>query len=628
MVMDSFKQRVYFISLVFFCCLLFLLYRVTYLHLFFELPLYKTKTAGHENRGIIFDADGNTLAISQEEISVGLNPSKIKNPVQARQVLKKYFSLSELELARILSGNSFTWIQRKISKQIGNAIKKEKVEGITIQKEFKRYYPERELFSHVVGFADIDNIGKEGIEASLDNYLSGNYIPISDTDSLNSFFQGEIKGNSAHLTVLRKAQITLDREIKKAWLQTGAKGIFGILTETTSGKIIALVSHPNFDPNHLSESSARQRRNRAIQDIFEPGSTFKIFIAAALLEEGLVNDEDKFFCPGYIKKEDHVFRCWAKHGPLTFAEVIKKSCNVGMIQAVERINSEKLYLYLNKFGFGEKTNIRLNGEEKGILHFPNKWSSISPFALAIGYEISITGIQLVRAAASIANHGALMEPQLVELIEGSDEIALRRFRPRKVQKVISGKTAQRLLRMLHSATLPGGTATLAVPDKMSIAGKTGTAQKSFSKEGYAEGKFTSSFVGLFPFNNPRFALLIVIDEPAGDYWGGSIAAPIFKNVVTELGHQLNLQDYVKGRELSAILVQSQDLSRLFNSSTFPDFQGLSKREALLVLHELKKKYPLHYTIKGSGYVIIQIPAAGSPFEQLEGEGKEVELFLK
>ena len=303
--------------------------------------------------------------------------------------------------------------------------------------------------------------------------------------------------------------------------------------EPSTGKILAMAVYPSFNPNQFLQYRAKAWRNRAVADTFEPGSLFKTFLAAAALEEKIVRPSDSFYCEnGSYTVYDRTIHDHSKHGWLTFQQIIKFSSNIGASKVGEKMGKDRFYSYIKAFGFGEKTQIGLPGESKGIVHHPRYWSPVALDTISFGQGISVTGIQLVTALSAIANGGVLMKPSIIETITDEKGQVVQSFKPEVVRKAVTEETAKKVVALLKAATEKGGTGEGAVPAGFEVAGKTGTAQKvdSFLR-GYSEDRYISGFMGFAPAEDPKLALIVVIDEPQGNIYGGVVAAPAFKAIV-------------------------------------------------------------------------------------------------
>jgi cell division protein FtsI/penicillin-binding protein 2 len=298
-------------------------------------------------------------------------------------------------------------------------------------------------------------------------------------------------------------------------------------------EILASAIWPTYNPNYFNKYPHHQFRNRVITDIFEPGSTFKIITATALLKERLIEPDKLYFCPGYIEVENKIIHCYKEHEHLNFEGIIAESCNVGLIHYVKKLNSRKFYSHILEFGLNEPTKIGLYGEGKGLLSNPAHWSCLSKSTIAIGQGISITPLQLISAVAAIANGGLLMKPMIIKAIKNPNGKIIKRFNPTPIRQVISPKLANEMNELLKKV-VKDGTGELAQITGYEIAGKTGTAQKVDPEGGYSTTKFISSFIGYLPADDPEVVILVIVDEPKGTYWGGKVAAPAFRQVAKRI----------------------------------------------------------------------------------------------
>jgi cell division protein FtsI/penicillin-binding protein 2 len=336
-------------------------------------------------------------------------------------------------------------------------------------------------------------------------------------------------------------QEIVEEELAEAHRQSGAELVSAIVMNAKTGEILALSNQPSFDLNQFTRSPDHVIRNKAITDVFEPGSTFKTFIASALLDNGLVAETDLFHCTGSVVASGITINDTGVHGILDFRQVLEKSCNVGMVESVRSVDREKLYEYLRAFGFGNPTGVQLPGEARGTLRSPDKWSGLSKYEIAIGQEVAVTAIQLVSAAAALANGGVLMQPRIIERINGPDGNLLKKYDPLTVRRVVDEGTAERILDMLTGVISPGGTGSKAMIEGYRIAGKTGTAQIADTEDGgYLEGEFFASFIGFLPVPDPDIVILVTLDRPVGETYGGQTAAPVFRNIVERIAPYLNI----------------------------------------------------------------------------------------
>lgn len=494
-------------------------------------------------RGIIFDRRGRELAVNLDTESIYCDPSEIASPDKVAYALAGRINQKpEIILAKLNSTDrKFSWIERKLSVEHVQGIKDLNLRGIGFVPETKRYYPKGSLASHIIGFVNIDNKGLEGVEQKYDKYLvsrgekayvfrdaKGNVL--SDGQTLNR----EIKGNNLVLTIDEGLQYILEKNLDEAFLHWKAASASAIMMDPYTGEILAMANRPTFDINNPAEATAAKRRNRAITDCYEPGSTFKIIVGTAALEEGIVRPDTKFDCSaGYIEVGGKKIRDAHRHGVLSFKEVIQKSSNVGAIKIGLSLGRERLYDYIKRFGFGEKTGIDLAGEASGLVRSPERWSGTSIGAVSIGQEVAVTPLQVLRAYATIANGGFLVKPYVVSEIRSPNGNLIYKKSP-EAKRILSEKTANIFREILKTVTEEGGTAIEAAVDGNQVAGKTGTAQLIDPKtKRYSKEKYVSSFVGFVPADKPRIAMIVVIHEPKGQIYGGVVAGPVFRKIASE-----------------------------------------------------------------------------------------------
>jgi cell division protein FtsI (penicillin-binding protein 3) len=498
-------------------------------------------------RGIIADRKGRELAVNLETESVYCDPKGITSPDKVAQNLSHRIGQeSDVLLTKLTSEGRFKWIERKLAIQEAQKIKDMRLQGIGFISEPKRFYPKGALASHIVGFVNIDNNGLEGVERFYEQYLTttGESTYLFRDAKGNVYSESltrEIKGNNVVLTIDEGLQYILEKNLDAALAHWKAASATAVMLDPSTGGVLAMASRPTFDPNNPSEVSAEQRRNRAITDFYEPGSTFKIIVGTAVLEEHLVKLDTKFDCSaGSVEVGGRRIKDAHRHGVLTYKEVIQKSSNVGSIKLGLLLGKERMYEYIKRFGFGEKTGIDLDGEVAGRVRAPERWSGMSIGAITIGQEIAVTPLQLVRAYAAIANGGYLVKPHVVAEVKSPEGVVLYKAKP-EMQRVLSEKTAQTFQEILKTVTEEGGTAKSAAVDGNDVAGKTGTAQKVDPKtKQYSKEKYVSSFVGFVPAQEPRMVLVVVIHEPRGHIYGGVVAAPVFREIAREALSYLNV----------------------------------------------------------------------------------------
>jgi cell division protein FtsI (penicillin-binding protein 3) len=499
-------------------------------------------------RGIIFDRQGRDLALNLDLESLYCDP---ENLAADNDDIKRLASVVEKEPAFILSKipdqGRFAWIERKLKPETAEKIKGLDIDGLAFLTEAKRIYPRRELASHILGFVGVDNQALEGIELKYDKYLKtvgGKVFLERDAGGrrLSSGVDMEAKGNNIVLTIDEVLQRILEKELDKAMAQWRAAAATAIMMDPFTGDILALANRPAYDPNRGAEARDVEKRNRAITDCYEPGSTFKIVIGVGSLEEKLVKPGTLFdVSRGSIDAGGKTIRDVHRYGVLNFQEVIQKSSNVGSIMIGMKLGRERLYKYAKLLGVGEKTGIDLPGEVSGWIYPTERWSGTSMGAIPIGQEVAVTPLQILRAYSVVANGGFLVRPHVVSDILSPDGQVIVSFKDAQKTRIISAKTAGIFKDILKTVVEEGGTGKSASVGGNKVAGKTGTAQminpvtKRYSKE-----KFVSSFVGFVPADNPKLAMIVVVYEPKGQIYGGVVAAPVFSEIANQALSYLNV----------------------------------------------------------------------------------------
>jgi cell division protein FtsI (penicillin-binding protein 3) len=491
-------------------------------------------------RGTIYDRNGRDLAISLGASSISARPSQVVDPKRAAAALSAALSLpAEKILERLQAKKAFVWIKRSVSTEEAQAVTRLMLKGIESDAESKRFYPKQQQAAHLLGFVGTDDRGLEGLELQYDAYLAGKrkWIVQQQDAKRRPIFReeaGEAQGSDLHLTIDEVIQYIAERELEAAVTQSGALSGSAIVMDPFSGEILALANYPTFDPNAYTEASAFARRNRAVADYYEPGSAFKAIVGAGALEERLVRPEDRFDGEGgAIQVGGVTIRDHERFGVITFAEILAHSSNVGAIKVGMRLGKSLYYNYISGFGFGNLTKIDLPGETPGMIRRPKEWSALSLASLSIGQEISVSPLQMLVAMSAIANGGNLVRPYVVKSIVAADGKVIRENAPMQVRRVISEATSRTLATVLKGVVTEG-TGKAAAVEGFDVAGKTGTSQKLEPATGrYSRQKVVASFVGFVPVEQPRLAIIVIIDEPSTLRWGGSIAAPTFREIARE-----------------------------------------------------------------------------------------------
>lgn len=502
----------------------------------------------HVRRGLIFDRRGRELGVNIEVESLYCDPDAVVAPQTAAYNLSRVISRKpDAILAKFSSEGRFVWIERKLKPEVTDKIKEMKIKGLGFMPDAKRFYPKARLASHIIGAVGIDNQALEGVELKYDKFLrtpGGKIVVKRDARgrTLSSGVDIESKGNNIVLTIDEGLQYIVEKGLDNAMQYWQASAATAIMMDPFTGEILALANRPAYDANNAVYAKDFEKRDRAITDCYEPGSTFKIICGTAAIEEGVVNLDTKFDCSkGAVSVGNAVIHDVHKHGILTFKEVIQKSSNVGSVLIGMQLGKERIYKYAKRFGFGEKTGIDLPGEVAGWIRSPEKWSAVSLGAISIGQEVAVTSLQILRAYSAIANGGILVTPHVVSEIISPDGTLIHSFNNTENKKVISVKTAEIFKDILKTVTEEGGTGKSASVEGNQVAGKTGTAQVIDPKtRRYSKEKYVSSFVGFVPADNPAIALIVVIYEPKGQIYGGVVAAPVFKEIAKQSLSYLNV----------------------------------------------------------------------------------------
>jgi len=499
-------------------------------------------------RGTIYDSNLKPQAVNISVNSLYASPNEIKSK-DKEKIIQELPSILKVDRDylkdRLYRKKSFIWLARKITPQETRAVKKLSINGLGFLKESKRTYPNRTLANHVIGFAGLDNRGLEGLEVYYDKYLKGEsgrvlFFRDARQKRLNLWEKMLLPkdGYDLVLTIDEVIQYIAERELDKVCKAYRAKGASIVVMDPHRGAILALANRPAYDLNEYRNTSNIELRNRAVCDIFEPGSVFKIVIAAAALEEGKANEQDKFFCEeGSFRVAGHTLHDHRPHGWLTFREVVEQSSNIGITKVAQIVGPDLFFRYIKRFGFGSKLGIDLPGEAIGITKAPRLWSKTSITAIPMGQEIAVTALQLASAISVIANGGQLMRPYIVQEIIDRHGETIKKFSPKMIRKAISLDTAARL-RELLVGVVDRGTGRQAKIPEFSVAGKTGTAQK-IENGTYSHRKFIASFIGFAPAEDPVVAIAVTVDEPRPYYFGGVVSAPVFKKVAREVIKYLN-----------------------------------------------------------------------------------------
>ena len=591
-------------------------------------------------RGEIVDRHGRVLAYSVDADSIYAVPIEIADPEATMASLcgvlrrcTKHFRTGLLE--RLKRQRAFVWVRRQVSPEEARRIEALKLEGIGLLKESRRYYPSTTVAAHVLGYAGLDNTGLSGIELSYDRYIRGKPgTALVQTDARRHVFSRTERppttGSSVELTIDQALQWKVQRELKAAIADHRAASATAIVMDPWTGEVLAMANEPTFNPNAFGKAKPAGLRNRAIQDIYEPGSTFKIVTAAAALEEQVIRLSDPVdVTSGQIRIGRRVISDVHRYGVLTFNDVMVKSSNVGAIKVGLRLGAERLNRYVRRFGFGGRLSPDLSGEERGIV-----WSQLNDSALAsvsIGYQIGVTPLQMATAVSSIANGGQLIEPRVVRAIR--TEGGRLAVEPKVLRRTITPETAAQLTTMMEGV-VERGTAMKAQIEGFTIAGKTGTAAKLVNRA-YSKSDYMSSFVGFLPSRQPVVTILVVIDSPRGAFYGGAVAAPVFKRIAEAAMRHLGVPSTINpaptvlsarsrsrgaaAQTVTGPIARPAVVPAVFPQDAVPDLRGAGAREAVSRLVALGIRPRLH----GDGVVLRQRPAPGTPL----AETARAELWL-
>lgn len=551
MYISNYRPRSKAVFLLFLVFLIFCIARLFFIQFFRSAYLAGIANKQHNLfveleplRGIIYDTNlkPQTVNIPVDSLFASPNVIQDKDKEAIIKQLPHILNINQAYLRdRLYRKKSFIWLARKITPEQSQAIKRLNIKGLGFLRESKRSYPNSYLASHIIGFAGLDNTGLEGTEIYYDKYLKGEtgwalFLRDARQKNLGPLEEKMVlpkNGYDVVLTIDETIQYIAERELDKVFKIYHAKGASIIIMDPHTGAILALANRPTYDLNEHSKVSKDQIRNRAICDLFEPGSVFKIVTASAALEEKRVDEEDKFFCEnGSYRVSSHTLHDHQPHGWLTFRQVIEESSNIGTTKVAQVLGPDIISRYIKLFGFGSKSNIDFPGEITGITKEPRQWSKISIAAIPIGQEVGVTALQLVSAVSVIANGGQLMKPYIVSEIRDKQDETIKKFSPVMIRKVISLDTAARVKKILTGA-VEEGTGKLAKVPGFTAAGKTGTAQKLEPNGTYSHNKFVASFIGFAPAEDPVIAIAVTVDEPHPYYFGGVVAAPVFKNVASD-----------------------------------------------------------------------------------------------
>ena len=514
-------------------------------------------------RGSILDRNGEVLAANVPVRRVVIDGTRVNNAAKLAELAAPYFNMSAADLERdLLEAGPYKILTHDLAEEKFLALQKQmqaaSLRGLYFYPNNTRIYPNGSMLSHVIGFMSRKNpsdeflAGVEGIERLFDEELHGQdgfrHIERDRTGREIVIYRGQEQaphhGSQIALTIDMGLQAILENELDAAYGELKPQTAVGIMVNPKTGEILAMANRPAFDPNAISSSRPEQMKNRAILDMVEPGSTFKIVVASAALNERVVNDKSQIFCEnGSFLYAGRILRDHHGYGNMSVFDILVKSSNIGSAKMALMMGGDKYYEYVRRFGFGERTGVELPGEIPGLVHPPHRWDKLTITRMPMGHSVAVTPLQMVMAMSVVANGGKLMKPQIVHTIRDEHGNVVRDFQPEVVREVIPENVAHYVSSALKGVTARGGTATLAQVAGFDVAGKTGTAQKVDPKGGYAPGKYVVSFLGYMPADDPEFVCLIMIDDAklsSGMNYGGLVAAPIFSRVAEKAARYMNL----------------------------------------------------------------------------------------
>jgi cell division protein FtsI (penicillin-binding protein 3) len=588
-------------------------------------------------RGPILDRSGRPLAVSVDAESLYAVPQDIADPATTAQALARALSLDAAErrevLARLqLRAKAFVWIQRKLDPGTAQRVRELQLEGVGFLTEHRRYYPQRELAAHVLGYVGVDNDGMSGIEHALEKEIRGRAAkvvvhtdarrrPVAQTERPST------DGASVTLTLDERVQHIAERELERAMAETQAQAGTVVVVEPYTGELLAMAGRPSFNPNRYNAYASSRWRNRAVSDAFEPGSIFKIVTAAAGIQENVVAPAELLDCGGgRIEIAGTVINDHAVFQQLTFTEAVAHSSDIGMIRVAQRLGRDNFARYVKAFGFGSATGVDLPGESAGLFRPVARWSALSLPTLSFGQEIGVTALQITMAAAAVANGGYLMKPFVVKRVEDNEGRVLREAKPVVVRRVLEPGTVDTLTTILQEVVRGGTGRRAAVPGYV-VAGKTGTAQKVDASGRYSMIDHVASFVGFAPAARPALVVLASLDTPRGPKnEGGDVAAPLFERLTEDALRVLAVPPDDPERVMHAVAAIPETLTPAAyrpqapprplpaaaeeERGLMPDLRGRPAREAAIAA----ARRGLVVELRGSGQVVAQSPEPGAEIE--------------
>jgi len=585
-------------------------------------------------RGAIVDRNGHPLAVSVDAESIYAVPQDIEDAAGTAAALGKALSLDagarrELQ-ATLEKTRAFAWVGRKVDPAVARAVRALQLDGIGFLTENRRYYPQRELAAHVIGYVGVDNTGMSGIEYAFESAIRGHARKVViRTDARRRATEHTERpstdGQTVVLTIDESIQHVVEKELERSVQETGSVAGVAVVMDPRTGEILALANRPTFNPNKFGAYPSSRWRNRAVADAYEPGSMFKIITAAAGLEEKVVDPDEVIDCGhGFLEVAGIRINDHNVFDSLTFRDVMAKSSDVGVARVAQRLGRDNFNRYMRHFGFGAPTGVELPGESGGLLRPPTRWSALSLPTLSFGQEIGVTALQMTAAVAAVANGGYLMKPTIVRQIEDSEGHVVREVRPVAVRRVLDGATAATLTEILRGVVVKG-TGHRAAIAGYAVAGKTGTAQKVEAGGKYSMIDHVASFVGFVPASRPALVVLVSLDTPKGPAnEGGDVAAPLFARIAEPALRRLAVPPDDPDRVLRATGLRAENIhlaaydpaasapsgASAAEPGAMPDLRGSSAREGATTAARLG----LIVELRGSGRVAKQTPEPGTAIE--------------
>lgn len=569
-------------------------------------------------RGKILDKNGNVLSVSYTTYSIFVRAREVKNPTEVATFLSSVLNKKFTDVYSKVTnkGVSEILISLQVDAEIAEKIFDKGFDGVYLAENNARYYPYGDTLSQVIGFTSVDGVGQAGIEGMFNKQLTGkNGYSFTQSDvqgkeiggSLRYYVSGT-KGKDVKLTIDVNVQMILEKVLLQIMSEQKAKGVTGIVMNPNSGEILALSSKPSFDLNNVPRDDVSKLfedvKIKAVIDTYEPGSTFKILTLSAALEEGLTNENERFYCSGSYVVDGQKIKCWKStgHGSQTLKEGFANSCNCVFMQLALRLGTEKFYRYIKAFGIGQKTGIAVSGESSGLMLAKERVTNVDLARIGFGHAVAVTPIQLLTTVCGVINGGNLLTPYLVEHIEDDANLSFYKQRKSDIVSLSTSETVKEFMRYAVNKT-----GEYSFVEGYNVGGKTGTAQKYGENGQIAQGKYISSFIGTYPANSPEYVVMLMVDEPgAGAYYGGVVAAPYGKIFYGELFKYLG--------------ETKQDPNVKTEQVEMPSVEGMAVTEAV----EMLMKLGLEYELDGFGTIVKkQLPPQGT----ILNKGDSVVLVL-